>query len=362
MPFRTLSLLFSFVLLCVSGSIAQVSISGKVVSNETGLPIAGASVYFNNTSIGTSSNANGEFSFSSINLLNTELVVSSIGYEIFILKPDPATANGKYFLCRLQIKAQQLREVLIISDLMRRKWLNIFKTNFLGITEEADRSNIVNLADIYFTRGADENAFNAYSDTPLVIINRLLGYKVHFQLLEFSFNEATGRTYFYGLTRYEELGDKKRWVKNRRQTYKGSTLHFFKALLKDQLKEAGFDIYLVKKANTGNSTSAMSMAVPVTVKQILSADTARPGFQRLTLTNQLMVQYRYDNSSKLYLRKKILIQGSLPTGFRSFIIPNKPFALIDQNGILADPMSVEYSGFWIYEKAASLLPYNYEPG
>ncbi len=38
------------------------------------------------------------------------------------------------------------------------------------------------------------------------------------------------------------------------------------------------------------------------------------------------------------------------------------FILIDPNGILADPLSVEYSGFWIYEKAANLLPYNYEPG
>ena len=362
MPFRMLPLLFSFVFLCVGGSIAQISISGKVVSNETGLPIAGASVYFNNTSIGTSSNAAGEFSFSSINLMNTELVVSSIGYEVFILRPDAATANGKYFLCRLQIKEQQLREVLIMPDLMRRKWLNIFKNNFLGITEEAARSNVVNLADIYFTRGVDNNAFNAYSDTPLVIINRLLGYKVHFQLMEFSFNEATGRTYFYGLTRYEELGDKKRWIKNRRQTYKGSTLHFFKALLKDQLKEAGFDIYLVKKMSSGNAASAMSMAVPVTVKQILSIDTARPGFHRVTLADQLMVQYRFDNSTKLYLRKKMLIHGNLPTGFRSFIIPNTPFILIDQNGILANPMSIEYSGFWIYEKAASLLPYNYEPG
>ena len=37
-------------------TIAQVAIEGRVVSESSGLPLEGASVYFNNTFIGTSTN------------------------------------------------------------------------------------------------------------------------------------------------------------------------------------------------------------------------------------------------------------------------------------------------------------------
>ncbi|MEO6548906.1 MAG: carboxypeptidase-like regulatory domain-containing protein [Ferruginibacter sp.] len=340
---------------------AQVSLTGKVVNDETGLPVAGASVYFNNTSIGTSSNAKGEFSFSAIELVNTELIVSSVGYEILAFKLEAPAVNGKHYLCRLSKKEQLLKDVLILSDASKRKWLALFKENFLGITEEASRSNIVNERDIYFTKGKERNTFNAYSDTALVIINKMLGYKVFFQLVEFSFNESTGRTYFYGYTRYEELGNKKRWISNRKKAYTGSTQHFYRALLKNELREAGFDIYLIRDVKMSPGADKMSMAVGITASQILSIDTARPNFHRVTLAGKLMVQYRKDPSSKAYLKNKVLLQDILPIGVRSFIIPVNSFFSIDSNGIVEYPLSIEYTGFWVYEKAANLLPYNYQP-
>jgi hypothetical protein len=40
---------------------AQHSITGKVLNDENDSPIAGASVYFNNTSLGTITSSNGSF-------------------------------------------------------------------------------------------------------------------------------------------------------------------------------------------------------------------------------------------------------------------------------------------------------------
>jgi len=354
--------LFSFFLLLFSYtfSTAQVSISGKVVNDETGLPLAGASVYFNNTSIGTSSNAKGEFSFNSVDLLNTDLIVTSVGYDILVLKLDVSTLNGKYFLCRLKIKEVQLKEVLVLSDTKRRNWLAVFKRNFLGITEEASRSTLLNENDIYFTRGRDKNTFNAYSDTPIVIVNRMLGYKVYFQLIEFSFDQYSGRTYFYGFTRYEELGDKKRWTRNRRKAYLGSSLHFFRALIKNQLLQEGYDIYILKAVKLEGS-SPMDMAVTTTASQIVAPDTARMDYYRISVAGKLMVQYKKDPATKFFLRSKVVIQGNIPVGFRSFIMPVKSYFVVDKNGVLDNPLSVEFSGYWVYEKAANLLPYNYQP-
>ncbi|MBC7888086.1 MAG: carboxypeptidase-like regulatory domain-containing protein [Ferruginibacter sp.] len=361
MLIRADSFLLIFFFFCNAAVHAQFTISGKVVNDETGLPVAGASIYFNNTSIGTSSSALGHFSLNSVDILHTELVVSSVGYNVLVVKLDGATANGKYFLCRLSIKEQLLKDVLILSDEKKRKWLKKFRENFVGITEDALMSNIENEQDIYFTRGADDHIFNAYSDQPLVIVNRMLGYKLHFQLVEFSFNEATGRTYFYGYTRYEELGDKKSHARNRLKAYTGSTLHFYRALLKDQLQKEGFDIYLIKKVQIDSSALPMSVAVGTSCSKILSTDTSDRGYHRITVTGKLMVQFKKDPASKYYLKNKRFLQGNMPVGVRSFIIPNTPFILIDDNGILADPLCVEYSGFWIYEKAANLLPYNYQP-
>ncbi|MEO6731639.1 MAG: carboxypeptidase-like regulatory domain-containing protein [Ferruginibacter sp.] len=346
---------------CYFPCAAQISFSGKVVNDETGLPIAGASVYFNNTSTGTISNTSGEFSFRAIKLVNTELIVSSIGYGILAFKPDAATGNGKYFVCRLKVKTEALKEVLVLTDSHRKKWLDIFKRNFLGITEEASESNIVNENDIYFSRGKDEYSFNAYSDTPLVILNRMLGYKVSFQLIEFAYNEQNGSTYFYGYTRYEELGSKKRWTRNRCDAYLGSTLHFFRALISDQLQEEGFDIYLLKNVQLERGQSPMSIAARTSAAQIVSPDSAKLNSHRIHPGARLMVEYKKEPSTKYYLRRKVMVQGYIPVGFRAFIAPFSDFFTIDENGILGAPLSVEFSGYWIYEKAANLLPYNYRP-
>ncbi len=361
MLYRYLMMLFPGIFCYTSPGYGQVNISGRVVDEATGVAISSASVYFNNTSIGFSTDETGKFHFTGLPILNTELVVSNVGYEILVFKFEAATANGKYFLCKLRVKEQQLREVLVLSDITKKRWLSIFKKNFLGVTEEADRSSMANLNEVYFTRGDNRQIFYAYCDTPLVIYNRLLGYTIYFQLLEFSFDEATGRTYFYGLTRYETMGDKKRWNRHRREAYTGSNLHFYKAMLKNQLTESGFTLHQVKNVKSGFLSNEMMMASPVTVAQIMSVDTANPKLYRILVDGKLMVQYNKDTPGKKYLQKKLMVTGSQPQGYRSFIISKKPFFLVDRNGIVVDPLSVEYSGFWTYEKAANLLPYDYVP-
>ncbi len=363
-PLRTFRLLLLFLpcaLLSFTNVIGQLTISGKVVNGATGSPLPGASVYFNNTSIGTSSNEKGEFSFTGADITNGELIVSSIGYEILVLKLNTTQANGKYFLCQLTPRNEDLKDVLILTDARRKKLLEIFKQNFLGLTREADRSSMLNLENIYFARGNNQQGFKAYADTPLIIINRLLGYQVSFQLVEFSFDDSSGTTYFYGYTRYEEMGDKKRWAKNRREAYLGSTLHFFRSLLGNKLSAEGYDLYLVKPPKEGSASSAPAIAITVTPGQLMVPNESDSSLYRITVPGKLMVQYRRNPASKMYLSKKFMLQGSMPVGFRAYINLNAPYFLIDRNGIMEDPLSVNYGGYWMYERAANLLPFNYQP-
>lgn len=357
--------------------IAQKTISGIVLSEATGLPLEGASVYFNNTSIGTSANASGKFFIVLPEIANAELIVSAVGFQLIVFKPDEAVVENNNLVFKLSPKEQQLKEVLILTDAVRKKYLAIFEKNFLGITEEASRSSIKNKKDIYFTTGGAKNSFMAYCDTPLVIINKMLGYKISFELGEFFYDEQSGRTFYYGYTRFEEMGDKNSWVKNRKHCYYGSTVHFYRSLINNDLKKQGYQLYLIKpvrfstdngssgsnKKNTGQPAQQeeMAMAVSVTAGQIITADSSSSANYVVTIPGKLMVQYDRDPSSKKYLLKNTFIQGNLPTGFRSYVTVKAPFISINNAGIINNPMEVEYSGYWIYEKAANMLPFNYIP-
>lgn len=354
---------------------AQQFINGIVISENTGLPVEGASVYFNNTSIGTSANAAGKFLLQLPNMLNAELIVSGVGFErlVYIL---PATIDQKKtYVFKLEQKEQQLRDVLILPDALRRKYLSIFEQNFLGITEEASRSRIENRKDIYFTSGDDKNTIRAYSDTPLVIINKMLGYRIKFELVDFSFDKENGRTFYYGYTRFEEMGDKNKWQKNRKRSYYGSTVHFFRSLIANRLKEDAFKIYLIKPVSLSGDTNLvsnsvlkkvnvnqeMAMAVSVSPEQIIKSDSSNVNNYKLTFKGKLMVQYDKEPASKWYLKKNTFIQGNMPVGFRAYVTIKSDFLQITNTGIINNPMDVEFSGYWIYEKAANMLPLNYEP-
>ena len=367
--------IFILLLVLPYSTIAQQFINGTVISDKTGLPVEGASVYFNNTSLGTSAKADGTFLLQLPNMVTTELIISAVGYELIAYNLPNTKDLQKNFLFKLSTKEQQLKEILILPDAVRKKYLKIFEENFLGITEEASRSNIENRKDIYFASGDNNNSITAFSDTPLVIINKMLGYKIKFELIEFSFDKENGRTFYYGYTRFEEMGKKNRWQKNRRHCYYGSTKHFYSSLIANRLKENGFRIYLINPVNlhadtstainsSGNKASGkkqMAMAVSVAADQIIMPDTNKINSYKLAFKGKLMVQYDKNPSSKLYLSNKTFVQGNMQLGYQAFVTIKSDFLQINVNGIIENPMDVEYSGFWIYEKTANMLPFDYEP-
>ncbi len=339
----------------------QARFHGKVVVEGTQEPVVAASVYFNNTSIGTTTNSKGEFDLPEPGLSNAELIVSYVGFDPLVYIFKNGGNSNRMYLFELRKKEPIMEEVLVLPDASRNKYLQLFRDNFLGLTEEASMSKIENQSSLYFTKPEKgRNSFNAYSDTPLIIINKKLGYKIYFQLQEFYFNQDKNMTSFYGFTRYEELGDKKRWDKNRRKAYYGSTMHFFRSLINDKLDEESYKIFLVKQ-DSSLRMGKMDMAYPVTAKQILTADSMHIGEYSVSGKMKIMIQYNREPDSKAYLKKKLFVHGSLPFGVRSYLVSKDGDFMIDKNGVLLNPLSVLYDGFWVYEKAANLLPYNYDP-
>jgi hypothetical protein len=347
-----------FCLLLCTNAFAQFTITGKVLHEITGVALPGVSVYLNNTSLGTTTNEAGEFTLR--NVISGELVISSVGYERITYRLHPGGLAGP-FIFKLNVKQSTLRDVLMLSDAARKRYLKLFITNFLGLTEEAQHSDILNLNAIDFSAAAEKNAFIAYADTPLTIINRKLGYIIKFDLVEFYLNEKTGQTFFYGFTRYEDMGDKKRWIANRRKAYYGSSLHFLRSLIGNKLDKENYKIFILRQDTIrGNQPRIVEVGVPTTAANIISIDSNNNKYEA-KWKGILMAQYYKDPASKSYLSRRIFIPGNIPIGTRSYLKLNGEAVGIDKYGLLDDPMKVFFSGYWAYEKAANLLPYNYIP-
>lgn len=151
-PVQTLSmknynvstLVLFFVLLGLTAS-GQKSFTGKVFNANTKLPIASASVFLSNTSIGTTTDEKGVFLFR-VPTGKFELVVSCLGYETYTQSLQsnelPPTALNIY----LKPKANELKEVIVQSYDKDgwRKWGKLFTDNFIGTSSSAKECKIEN--------------------------------------------------------------------------------------------------------------------------------------------------------------------------------------------------------------------------
>ena len=201
-------------------------IRGKVLDGETLAPLKNASVYINNSTKGAITDDNGEFQLGPLQAGHYELVASYVGFEALLYSVD-ITAGGFKITFQLSKKEKQMRELLILPNETRVRYLKIFKDNLLGFTNAAQSCKIKNLSEVQFAAGSNKNEVIAYADTSLIIENPELGYIIHFTIIDFYYNRSTGLSYFSGYTRYEDMNkegeQKRRWKRRRNDTYEGSS-------------------------------------------------------------------------------------------------------------------------------------------
>lgn len=302
---------------------AQISFTGKVINENDNSPIQNASVYFNNTTIATQTNQQGEFKFDNINSLNTELVIFCYGYQLIVFKPTAAQLAVKKFIFKLRPKEiiKAVKEDLPLK--LKAVYQNIFYLNFVGITEEAAKSSISNEKDIYFIDDTVNNCFRVYSDTPIVIINNLLGYKMSYNLVEFFYNEITTQAFFTGYCRYEKLGEDKKYQRSRNKCYYGSMQHFYRSLIANQLYQQGFKTFLINPVaapadSSNNIIYSKENARPIIAQQILMIDSSN-NFS-IGINGRLLVQYNKSPGTKSYLTQVVpYLSGDLDKGVEVYI-------------------------------------------
>jgi hypothetical protein len=128
---KMLAILFFFLFFSFFAFTQQI-IKGKVVASENGSPVAGCSVFINNTSKGTASDKNGYFELNDISPGKHELIVSSIGYETSVY-PFSSAQLPLQLRIELQVKVKELANVIVEPSVEEGwdKWGKTFTDYFI---------------------------------------------------------------------------------------------------------------------------------------------------------------------------------------------------------------------------------------
>lgn len=343
---------------------AQISFSARVIDEKGGTAIQNASVYFNNTTIATKTNAKGEFTFENVRFFNTELVIYCPGYEPIVYKPTTEQLAVKKFVFKMKTKLppDTAQQAILTANKKNTRldevYFSTFRVGFVGITREASHCLIVNPEDIYFGPDQARGGFNAFADTIIVVINNQTGYRLHYLLADFFCDAFNRQSYFTGYCWYEPLGDDKQYQLARNHCYFGSSQHFYRSLVANKLYQEGFGVFM--KDTTTSALNGEDNYIPLPAQKILWIDSSN-NFS-IDIAGKLIVQYNRDPYAKYYLRDILpYVDGDFKKGMEANIeIKAAPLELTTI-GVPVDDSNIEYGGFWSYEKLANLLPLDYQP-
>jgi hypothetical protein len=333
------ALLF-FLFFSTSISLSQV-VKGKVL-DEQHQPLPGANVYFDGTTIATIADENGNFTLNYGSKLNSLLAISFLGYQTQFIKT--LTPNSELIVV-LKESANLLNEVIIIKDRFTRKQkLQLFREQFLGKTAVAKKASIENEDDLYFRYDEINNTFKAFSDKPLIIKNSALGYKVTYELVSFEvyFSKTSitsadvVRSYYSGLSRFEETNSNEKIIKQRNICYQGSQLHFFRNLVNFIWGKENF--LLFKGSYQDNPNDYFTITDMGESKKV-----------QVTKQNKALALSKFVAEFNLLFDKKQ----------QSKIIFETETFYVDKFGNNSNIENIIFSGYIAEQKVGELLPMNY---
>ena len=332
-----LLLLLPIILIPETNVFSQNQLTGKVYRANDSTAIYGASVYFDGTSIGVSTNKQGYYEIL-FKENNSSLIISSLGYDPVIIKQQDYNSLKSLPDVYLKEKLEELNTVHLETDPWSRlRKLRIFKREFLGSNKSASNCKIINEDSIELRYIPSSKTLVARSNEPLIIENKYLGYVVKYNLTDFKVKFKKGSsglllpfsTYYEGFSFFEPLKKRlsKKIMKNRKLSYLGSSLHFMRSLYKKKLEENNFKIFYER------------FQVP-TYKY----------FDIVQNKNMIQVELLVDEIAILY---NDIQQSGLITKGRF---------TIDYFGNHSPPESIILKGDMSYKRISELLPldYNYE--
>lgn len=351
-------------LLLSETALGQAPIKGTVKDMSTAQPLPGVNVYLSGTTFGTSTDSNGQYSFTPPATGSYNLVFSFVGYEKKVRQIELDDSSDLTFNVNLKEKVNKLGNIEVISSNKQEdeQWQNhysLFFNQFIGKTNFAKDATIENPWVLKFKE--QRGKIIATAKRPLTIINNALGYKLYVDLVKFEWPKYHDRGGVYVVYhRYEELKPDRneqlhQWKKNRIKSYAGSFAHFLKSLYNDKIDENNFTLkrsWNLSRLSTGKTRYELNSKpnIPYAVRE-----TAK-GFElkgRIDVKFEGKVKYKFDGAMHSIRIEK---RGGIDSTNRD------NFFFVDRFGSLINPVSLQTYKEWAASRMANSLPQNYSMG
>lgn len=335
------------------------TVRGKVLEANKA-PLEFVNVYVNNTSIGTTTKADGSFQLTIPKTIQrVEIVVSFIGYNSIkkVLTPQEMSKTivfmleGSTLLKEVKITAKRDKD-------WKKKW-RIFKDGLLGDSQFTTDCEILNPDAIKLAYDKKKNVI-ATANEPIFVQNNGLGYKIMFQMETFI---SDGKlTFFAGDKFFETLTSKderqeKRWNKYRKRAYRHSFRNFLVSLSQNKLHQNGFEVFKetkIKDTYLGRTSVYKELRDSIlfncSVNEICSFDSSSNRFTLQSEKPLLVFLTNHFNPLPIF--------SDYPYKLSQIVLPNGSLEFT-QNGWVTVPNGMILRDFWGNEGFSSLLPDDY---
>ncbi len=349
-------------------------LTGQVVDDETGTPLAGVHVFIAGSMLGTTTDGDGNYRLERVPLGAHRLYVSIIGFEPAFKDIMLRESKNIRFDFRMSEAISELGEITVEAKGDRR-WkqrLERFTDIFIGETPNSQDTKILNPEVLDFANKG--GTLLAFASDIIQIENKALGYRVQYFLKDFA-AEPT-RIRYDGEPLFEEMEPESpeqaaMWDDNRRKAFYGSFRHFLLAALSGRATEHGFETFQrsapAGAAGQGTFQQAGGLAdtrIPFDVKTLLK-DTDNPNEKLLEFDGAIELIFKGELESEAYAKWQSSFGG--PEGIRGkryqrslFWQENGP-TLVDYKGDILNPYGVTVSGHLAFERVADDIPKEYRP-
>ncbi len=355
-------LLLSCISVLVFSQTSYFTAYGKVINSQTKLPLQGASVFAQNTTLGTATDAEGNFRLR-LPDGGYNLVITFTGYNTESKRINNADAldNNLYF--ELNQKEKEMADVAVVSSSEVKdgwdKYGSFFLDKFIGQTVNSAQCILKNKDAVKFYFSKKRNRLKVLATEPLLLENQALGYTIKYSLDSFTHEYNTQVSLYTGYPLFEEMqpadaAQQFKWAAARQQAYQGSMLHFMRSLYNKTLMEEGFEVQFVVDINEKETS--------IPLKDFYGAF----NYSKNDSTSLVEVKPNQLRVGVIYVKEKpaqkfINIYPEEPADFQFStltFLPNQSIG-IEQNGYYFEQNDIAISAYWTWDKMADQLPYDY---
>lgn len=326
------------------------------MDSATREPLSKASVFCQNTTAGTVTDKQGDFSLS-LKSGGYDLIFSYTGYQTQTVR---VTENNKLEILLIK-EDKSLGEVILKNNYEVTdgwdKYGDFFLKNFIGSTPNAGGCTVLNPEVLKFYYYKRSNKLKVLATGAIQVSNNALGYNLRYQLDSFIYYYNTDINLYRGYCLYTEMDGsdslKKAWATSREKAYYGSKLQFMRSYYDSTITEDGWLVDMLDENNNKKFNKVKDVYDTTYYGALDSTNEIEIWYPR-----KISITYTKKKPETEYL-KKMNLPKSVP--YSISYIDIKETIAITENGYYYNQKDWINQGYWSWKNLADLLPYDYWP-